>query len=97
MKGTPLDCNLCATIPCNYSLDTGQQGITQVILYFRKVDWCCLDFDLKFISQEDPRHNLNWVKKYCTATAVDGFIVYFPFILLVIALVIVLIERVFIR
>ncbi len=49
------------------------------------------------MKQTDPKFNMNWVKKVCTATAIDGFIAYFPFILLVMALVIVLIERVFIR
>ena len=45
----------------------------------------------------DPAPNSNWIKKYCTATSVDYFIEYFPFILLIIALVLVLIERGFIR
>jgi len=45
----------------------------------------------------DPAPNAWWVKKYCTATAVDHFIMYFPFILLLMALVMVLIERGFIR
>ena len=44
----------------------------------------------------DPQP-LWWVKKYCTATSVDSFILYFPFILLLMALVMVLIERGFIR
>uniref|UniRef100_A0A0K2U8T8 Uncharacterized protein n=1 Tax=Lepeophtheirus salmonis TaxID=72036 RepID=A0A0K2U8T8_LEPSM len=46
---------------------------------------------------EPPDYNFWWVKKYCTMTAVDGFILYFPYILLIMALMIVLIERVFIR
>lgn len=75
VNGTPLDCNLCSTNPCNYSELIGG----------------------KYINQTDPKFNMNWVKKVCTATAVDGFIVYFPFILLVMALVIILIERAFIR
>ena len=45
----------------------------------------------------NPDFNAWWVKKYCTMTAVDQFILYFPYILLIIALVIVLIERVFVR
>jgi hypothetical protein len=56
-----------------------------------------LDSGGDFVKQVDPKFNMNWVKKVCTATAIDGFIAYFPFILLVMALVIVLIERVFIR
>ena len=46
---------------------------------------------------EDPKFNAWWVKKYCTQTAVDVFILYFPYILFMMALAIVLIERVFIR
>lgn len=46
---------------------------------------------------EDPGFNAWWVKKYCTFTSVDEFILYFPYILLIMALVIVLIERVFVR
>ena len=75
--GTPLDCNLCERIPCNYTLADKDSG--------------------EYETQVDPKFNANWVKKICTATAIDGFIAYFPFILLVMALVIVLIERVFIR
>ena len=44
-----------------------------------------------------PEQNAWWIKKYCTATSVDSFIMYFPFILLMMALVMVLIERGFIR
>jgi hypothetical protein len=45
---------------------------------------------------KDPGFNAWWVKKYCTFTAVDGFILYFPYFLLFLALFIVLIERVFV-
>ncbi len=76
-SGTPLDCNICERIPCNYTIADKDSG--------------------EYVKQVDPKFNANWVKKICTATAIDGFIAYFPFILLVMALVIVLIERVFIR
>ena len=48
-------------------------------------------------NQTDPNFSAWWVKKYCTFTAVDGFILYFPYLLLVMALLIVLIERGFVR
>ena len=48
-------------------------------------------------TQSDPGFNAWWVKKYCTHTSVDYFILYFPYILLVMALLIVMIERVFVR
>ena len=64
----------------------------------------CKDTSCKFakgrnftIKDDDPGFNAWWVKKYCTMTAVDGFILYFPYILLVMALVMVLIERGFVR
>ena len=47
-------------------------------------------------SKPDPGYNAWWVKKYCTFTAVDGFVLYFPYFLLIMAIVIVLIERGFI-
>ena len=50
----------------------------------------------ELISETDPKLNAWWVKKYCTYTAVDNFILYFPFVLLVIALLLILIERGFI-
>ena len=46
-------------------------------------------------SNNDADYNDWWVKKYCTETAVDGFIKYFPYILFVVAMVIVAIEKVF--
>ena len=45
----------------------------------------------------DPGFNAWWVKKYCTFTAVDGFVLYFPYFLLIMALVMLLIERGFIQ
>ena len=48
------------------------------------------------IPKEAPNHNNWWVKKFCTYNgSVDPFILYFPFILLFMAIVIVLIERAF--
>ena len=47
--------------------------------------------------EDDPGFNAWWVKKYCTQTAVDEFILYFPFILLLMALFLVLIENSFIK
>ena len=45
----------------------------------------------------DPKFNAWWVKKFCTLNGtVDSFILYFPFVLLIIALLLILIERGFI-
>ena len=82
INSTPLDCNLCQS------------------------DSHCPDDRFRV---QEPKHlavstnvtpkdfNAWWVKKYCTKTAVDGFLMYFPYILLIMAMVIVLIERVFVR
>ena len=45
----------------------------------------------------DPKFNAWWVKKFCTLNGtVDSFILYFPFVLLISALLLILIERGFI-
>ena len=40
-----------------------------------------------------PGYNAWWVKKYCTMTAVDEFTLYFPYILIIIPLTMVAIEK----
>ena len=57
------------------------------------------DFEEGSLDQTPPEKEQSawWIKKYCTATSVDSFIMYFPFILLIMALMMVLIERGFIR
>ena len=97
INGTPLDCNLCKEDHCKGVSTTPAPavpppgGTDQDDDPGHEVD------DRGFIVQDDPGFNAWWVKKYCTMTAVDQFILYFPYILLIIALVIVLIERVFVR
>ena len=48
-------------------------------------------------TSDDPKHNAWWVKSYCTMTAVNEFVLYFPYILIGIPLMMVLIEKGFIR
>ena len=43
----------------------------------------------------DPGYNAWWVKKFCTFEVVDEFLLYFPHVLLFMALILMLIERVF--
>ena len=45
----------------------------------------------------NPNYNTAWVKKYCTMTAVDEFTLYFPYVLITIALTMVLIEKGFVK
>ena len=49
------------------------------------------------VKADDPKFVAWWVKSYCTMTAVDAFILYFPYILIGIPLAMVLIEKGFIR
>ena len=48
--------------------------------------------------REDPKFNAWFIKKFCTMTgAVDPFMLYFPYFLLIVALILVFIERVFLK
>ena len=48
------------------------------------------------MGKEDPKFNAWWIKKFCTLNgAVPAFMLYFPYFLLMVALVLVFIERVF--
>ena len=53
--------------------------------------------DKNMTKTSDPEYNAWWVKKYCTYTAIDAFVLYFPYFLLFFPLVILLIERLFVR
>ena len=47
---------------------------------------------------KDPKFNAGWVKKYCTFNgSVDGFLLYYPYFLLMIALILFALERVFLK
>ena len=46
--------------------------------------------------ETDPGYNVWWVKKHCTFTAINEFVLYFPYSLLIMAFIIVLIERFFV-
>ena len=82
INGTPLDCNFCQKDHCENKFKDPPLNVTEEDRAELRID---------------PKFNAWWVKKYCTMTAVDSFILYFPYILLIMALVIVLIERVFVR
>ena len=81
INSTPLDCTFCKKDYCENKFPD-RLNVTEEERY---------EFSI------DPSFNWRWVTKYCTMTAVDNFILYFPYILLIMALVIVLIERVFVR
>ena len=89
INGTPLDCTVCKKDTCGFMKDDADFG--------RMVNGTWVNGSLEQNVPSDPAPNAWWIKKYCTATSVDSFIMYFPFILLLMALVMVLIERGFIR
>ena len=48
--------------------------------------------------KEDPKFNSRWVKKFCTMNgSIETFLLYFPYFLLLIALALVMIERIFLK
>jgi len=53
----------------------------------------------EFVNEkEDPKFNAWWVKKYCTMNgSVEPFMLYFPYFLLLIAMALFMIERVFLK
>ena len=48
-------------------------------------------------SLPNMNHNAWWIKKFCTYNAVDKFLLYFPLFLLALSLILLLIERVFVK
>jgi len=48
------------------------------------------------VGRDDPKFNGWWVKKFCTYNgSVDGFLLYYPYFLLMIALILFALERIF--
>jgi len=60
-------------------------------------DDLCNDLNITNKGEDDPEYFEDWVKEFCTFIgSVNPFILYFPYILLLIALVMVLMEKIFI-
>ena len=79
---TPLDCTLCNEKEGNCEfLEDGEK----------------LDFDQKMNATGKPDFSAWWVKKYCTMTRVDEFTLYFPYVLLVMPIIMVAMEKGFIK
>ena len=53
----------------------------------------------KTSQEKDPGHHAWWLKQYCTLDpkTVDQFLLYFPYVLLIVAVVLFAIERAFTR
>ena len=48
-------------------------------------------------TRDNPNFNLHWVKKKCTATSVGFFLQYYPYFILMLASVLLFIEKIFHR
>ena len=47
--------------------------------------------------RDDPCFDLKWIKRFCTSTSVDFFLVYYPYFILMCASVLLFIEKIFHR
>jgi len=89
IMGTPLDCNYCQKDHCG-------EGFMNLELYPNKTQ-VFNDLD-EPVYRADPGFSAWWAKKYCTLNgSVKAFMLYFPYILLISALILVLIERIFLK
>ena len=110
VASTPLDCQICQKHNCQFIKQQIDDPVynDQGQLVFVAHSKAKIDFNESDINStttispiepidinNDKDYSAWWVKKYCTETAVDGFIKYFPYILFVVALVIVAIEKLF--
>ena len=80
-SSTPLDCTFCSEKAGNCKFMEGKQINGKSFEY----------------ASENPGHNAWWVKKFCTMSDVDGFTLYFPYMLLLIPLIMVALEKGFIK
>ena len=79
-SATPLDCTVCDKKDGNCAFMEGKEN-------FHPIDG---------ETTKDPGHNAWWVKKYCTMTDVSYFTLYFPYLLLLIPILMIAIEKGFI-
>ena len=82
---TPLGCTICAIELGNCGFMMDQQG--GYIKGFNPVD--------QNNNVSDPQHNGAWVNKFCTMTAINSFILYFPYGLILIPLLLVSLHKAF--
>jgi hypothetical protein len=84
---TPMDCSLCNPNMTNCGLETlGLLDEGQISKFAEKIK-----------ADGEPKHNAWWVKKFCTQNFVDGFTLYFPYFLLMVPIVMVAIQKGFIK
>ena len=81
VSNAPLDCTICKENNCNF------ENRPSSFVPYNGTD-------------SNGPYNSWWVKKFCTfhgETGVEEFILYFPYILLIMPLIMILIENCFIR
>ena len=86
-SNTPLNCTICTKSAGNCGFMIDKNGTYKEGFY--PVD--------PEKNVYDPAYNAGWVTKHCTMTEIDNFILYFPYVLLLIPLIMVGMESGFIR
>ena len=77
--GTPLFCSMCDEEKLNCEFMEARPGFKR----------------FNALNDTDPGFNGGWVRKKCTAEAVDYFTQYFPYALIVIPLIMLAVEMAF--
>ena len=86
-SSTPLDCTICNKDEGNCDfLDEMEES----------KDWAT-EMSAKISNTGKPDFSAWWTKKYCTMTRVDQFTLYFPYVLLIMPIIMVAVEKGFIK
>ena len=98
VASTPIDCQICQKHNCKFITDQMENPVYNdkgQLMFSQGIDQTQSNDTTPIVINNDDDYSNWWAKKYCTETAVDGFIRYFPYTLFVVAMVIVAIEKVF--
>ena len=82
-SNTQLECTICNKNLSNCGFMMDQIGV------YRKG---CNPIDSEK-NVSDPNHNGAWVNKFCTMTAINSFILYFPYGLILIPLLLIFLHK----
>ena len=86
---TPLDCTICnkAEGNCDFLNDLKESK-----------DWATeMSTKVNNTGIAKPDFSASWTKRYCTMTSVDKFTLYFPYVLLIMPLIMVAVEKGFVK
>ena len=86
-SATPLDCTICneAEGNCDFLNEVEESK-----------NWAS-EMSAKVNNTGKPDFSARWTKKYCTMTSVDKFTLYFPYVLLIMPLIMVAVEKGFVK